>query len=146
MPLITGSIVQLTNCGLVKPYGDIDISQQTQVMACCLTVPCHYLNQCWLIIREDFCHPRAISQEMFKISILDMILKITENYNHIFHGTMSKFIITMLLTTNYIGTVVIINFFDAGDGIFPLCGVNTMPADELAPKVASASADMILTV
>ena len=27
-------------------------STLAQVMACCLTAPSHYLNQCWLIIRE----------------------------------------------------------------------------------------------
>ena len=27
-------------------------STLAQVMACCLTVPSHYLNQCWLIISE----------------------------------------------------------------------------------------------
>ena len=27
-------------------------STLTQVMACCLTAPSHYLNQCWLIISE----------------------------------------------------------------------------------------------
>ena len=27
-----------------------------QVMACCLTAPCHYLNQCWLIISEVMWH------------------------------------------------------------------------------------------
>ena len=28
----------------------------TQVMACCLTAPSHYLNQCWLVISEVVCH------------------------------------------------------------------------------------------
>ena len=31
-------------------------STLAQVMACCLTAPSHYLNQCWLIIREVFWH------------------------------------------------------------------------------------------
>ena len=31
-------------------------STLTQVMACCLTAPSHYLNQCWLIIRKVFWH------------------------------------------------------------------------------------------
>ena len=40
----------LTHCGIVMPYGDIDVgSILAQVMACCLTAPSHYLNQCWLI-------------------------------------------------------------------------------------------------
>ena len=28
-------------------------STLAQVMACCLTAPSHYLNQCWLIMSED---------------------------------------------------------------------------------------------
>ena len=49
-----------------------------QVMACCLTAPSHYLNQCWLIISEVmWLHLRAFPREMFKISILDMSLKMT---------------------------------------------------------------------
>ena len=43
---------ELTHCGLVTPYGDINGSTLVQVMACCLTAPSHYLNQCWLIISE----------------------------------------------------------------------------------------------
>ena len=31
-------------------------STLAQVMACCLTAPSHYLNQCWLIISEVQCH------------------------------------------------------------------------------------------
>ena len=31
-------------------------STLAQVMACCLTAPCHYLNQCWLIINKVFWH------------------------------------------------------------------------------------------
>ena len=49
-------------------------------MACCLTAPSHYLNQCRLIISEGHncgIHLRAISQEMLKIHILDMDVPIT---------------------------------------------------------------------
>ena len=35
----------LTHCGLVTPSR----STLAQVMGCCLMVPTHYLNQCWLI-------------------------------------------------------------------------------------------------
>ena len=35
---------------------DIYGSTLAQVMACCLTAPSHYLNQCWLIIMGVFCH------------------------------------------------------------------------------------------
>ena len=40
----------------------------------------------------------------------------------------------------------ILNSSDAGDGIFRLWGVNTMSADALAPKVARASAGIVLPV
>ena len=35
---------------IVAQYGDINLSTLTQIMACCLTEPNHYLNQFWLII------------------------------------------------------------------------------------------------
>ena len=43
---------QLTHCGLVTPYNDMDRNGSTlvQVMACCLMAPSHYLNHCLLII------------------------------------------------------------------------------------------------
>ena len=44
-------------------------------MACCLTAPSHYLNQCWLIISRVSWY--SLSYEMLNISILDMRLKIT---------------------------------------------------------------------
>ena len=31
-------------------------SSLAQIIACCLTAPSHYLNQCWLIINEVLCH------------------------------------------------------------------------------------------
>ena len=40
----------LTHCDLVTQQRSG--STLAQVMACCLTVPSHYLNQCWLIISE----------------------------------------------------------------------------------------------
>ena len=39
-----------------------------------------------------------------------------------------------------------VNSSDARDGIYQLCWVNIMPADALAPKVASASTGMVLAV
>ena len=42
----------LTHCGLVTPYGNRSVSTLVQVMAWCLTAPCHYLNQCWLLTGE----------------------------------------------------------------------------------------------
>ena len=38
------------------------------------------------------------------------------------------------------------NSSDVGDGVLKFLGVNTMPADALAPKVARASAGMPLSV
>ena len=35
---------------LVLPYGDRSGSTVVKIVACCLSVPSHYLNQCWLII------------------------------------------------------------------------------------------------
>ena len=40
----------LTHCGLVTIWRHKSGSTLAQVMACCLTAPSHYLNQCWLII------------------------------------------------------------------------------------------------
>ena len=39
-----------------------------------------------------------------------------------------------------------VNSSNAGDGIVRLLGANTMPADALAPKVARASAGIVLVV
>ena len=36
-------------------------SKLTQAMACCLTAPSHYLNQCWLIISMVQWHPSEIN-------------------------------------------------------------------------------------
>ena len=37
----------------MTPCGDMDLSQcLTQVMACCLMAPSHYLDRCWLFIIE----------------------------------------------------------------------------------------------
>ena len=46
------TIFMLTHCVLVTSYGNTSVSTLAQVMACCLTAPSHYLNQCWLIIRK----------------------------------------------------------------------------------------------
>ena len=51
-------------------------SKLAQVMACCLTAPSHYLNQCWLIISQ-WHYLKAISQEIMesylaKISLLNL--------------------------------------------------------------------------
>ena len=45
-------------------------------MACCLTAPSHYPNQCWLH-NSSYIHIRAISQEMPQPSITKICLQIT---------------------------------------------------------------------
>ena len=47
-------------------------STLAQVMACCLTAPSHYLNQCWPIIRKVLWHSL---EEMFNIFVLDVSFK-----------------------------------------------------------------------
>ena len=37
---------ELTPCSLVMPYGERSGLTLAEVMACCLTAPSHYLNQC----------------------------------------------------------------------------------------------------
>ena len=56
MPLITSSS-ELEGCPYINSLWPSDAiwrqrfrSTLAQVMACCLTAPSHYLNQCWLII------------------------------------------------------------------------------------------------
>ena len=56
-------------------------STLAQVMACCLTAPSHYLNQCWLIISKVL-HERAISWEDPKIPTSKTRLKITFLESH----------------------------------------------------------------
>ena len=40
----------------MTPYGDISRSTMAHVMACCLTAPSQYLNQCWLIFSKAQWH------------------------------------------------------------------------------------------
>ena len=49
-------------------------STLVQVMACCLTAPSHYLNQCWLIISKVLWH--------LKLPISKARLKITFSKSH----------------------------------------------------------------
>ena len=56
--------VKLTHCGLVMPYGDIDLGQPYLVMVSYLIgyKAIKYLNQCWLLISEVLWHsPEGIS-------------------------------------------------------------------------------------
>ena len=47
-------------------------SALVQAMACCLTSPSHYLNQCWLIINEAHCH---LAEGNFTETALDVTLQ-----------------------------------------------------------------------
>ena len=53
------------------------MSTLAQIMACCLTAPSHYLNQCWLITSgaNGILH-RAISYELLNNQINEVSLKI----------------------------------------------------------------------
>ena len=52
LPYLPGTS-EWTHCGLVTTCGGIHVgSKLAQVMACCLTAPSHYLNQCWLIMSK----------------------------------------------------------------------------------------------
>ena len=66
----------LTHCGLVTPHDDRSWSTLAQVMVRCLTLPEPKLTNHQLG-RSCGIYLRAISQEMIKISILDVNL---ENY------------------------------------------------------------------
>ena len=50
--------VGLTHCGLVMPYGNIDLGLYwlRWRLGACLMAPSHYLNQCWLIISKILWH------------------------------------------------------------------------------------------
>ena len=43
-------------------------STSAQVMACCLTAPSHYLNQCWLIINEARWHLAEVKKTALDIT------------------------------------------------------------------------------
>ena len=65
-------MIILANCGFRYSLGPSDVicrhrsgSISAQVMAWCLTVPSHHLNQCWLQIIAI--HPSEIQQKMYKI-------------------------------------------------------------------------------
>ena len=69
----------LTHCTLVTPYGDIELGQQvTQVMACCLMAPSHYLNQCLLIICKVQWH--SGDGNFTKDTSVTNLLKLALNY------------------------------------------------------------------
>ena len=58
-----------------------------QVMACCLMVPSHYLNQCWLLMKGILL--RAISQEVPMKVTCSLCSKITLQDYCIYEGSVS---------------------------------------------------------
>ena len=102
-------------------------STLVQVMACCLTAPSHYLNQCWLIISKVHWHSsEAISQEIPQSSITKLSLKITHEFktNHIFNvcynhdtmkldaGKIDAKILTPDFTASALGRLILMSTFD----------------------------------
>ena len=66
----------ITHCDAIWRHRSMSIL--AQVMACCLTAPSHYLNQCWLIISEVLWHsPDSNLTENLKIFIIELSLKFT---------------------------------------------------------------------
>ena len=62
---------------LCQKWRNKTVKSLTQVMACCLTAPSHYPNQCWLIISNVLRHlSDALSYKDLKISINKTRLKI----------------------------------------------------------------------
>ena len=65
-----------THWGIVTPYGRRRSgSPLAQVLACCLTAPSHFMNQCWLIISKvkwhsskGQLHQRYLSHQSLKLS------------------------------------------------------------------------------
>ena len=86
-------------------------STLAQIMVCCLTVPSHYLNQCWLTLQVFFffIHLRAISQEILMNVFGDYTFKITTTsprgqwVNHV----LCKTAVLLSLTTTFGGVTFI---------------------------------------
>ena len=61
-------------CVQVKPFGDGKTGQTlAQVLACCLTAPSHYLNQCWLLLTYRQWRPVAFIRGQFHNRYLQVI-------------------------------------------------------------------------
>ena len=70
------AFLQLTHYGLVTPFDDINLGQHW-VNDCCLTVPSHYLNQCWqwgpvAIIWRQF-YKRYPGHQLLKLVLSDVM-------------------------------------------------------------------------
>ena len=93
-PPSRASINSLWPSDSIHVYGNKDLGNIGQVMACCLMAPSHYLDQCWLLISEDpWYSPK--SNFNFSASARATILQnefeelYIENYCYISQGPMS---------------------------------------------------------
>ena len=77
----TGNLKQYISFNWLGPSDAIwrwrSWSTLVQVMACCLTAPSHYLNQCWLIISTVQCHPSESNFTKDTSAISEITLKMT---------------------------------------------------------------------
>ena len=64
-------------------------STLAQVLACCLTAPSHYLNQCWLIISEVFWYSHEGNFTSLHLSLRWVWKSLIWYYWHISQGLMS---------------------------------------------------------
>ena len=65
-------------------------STLAQIMACCMTAPIHYLNQCWLVISARDFYLRATSSEIPQPSFMKTSFNLLEyNFFQISQGPMS---------------------------------------------------------
>ena len=68
-------------------------STLTRVMACCLTAPSHYLNQCWLLIKEVLWHlPKQLHSEWPSYYSVNWFLPYFKHYRHISYGPLTRYV------------------------------------------------------
>ena len=92
-------------------------STLVQVMAWCLTAPSHYLNQCWLTIKDILWHSLQVNNVQWNVKENNPV---KENHSHIWR----------LWCQNHVSQAGISNYI-------PLCDVITYPCLRyllLAPK------------
>ena len=80
-------------------------STLAQVMACCLTAPSHYLNQCWLIISKVLRHSsggnfiRYVSHHSLKLAWKITFLKLDWNFSWANESSPPVVTVTTIVTT-----------------------------------------------
>ena len=83
----------ILQCGLVTPYSEIEFCRHclAQVIACCLTTPIHYLNQCWHITvisnfnnnsSHNWCHTVIYNEYKYRHTYVN-IRRSTHQFGHI---------------------------------------------------------------